>query len=420
MSFVDLLLGKAFSGAKCKTLLKLTISRIKLLRNKREIQLNQMKKEIAQFLQAGQEATARIRVEHIIREQNILAAYEIVELFSELLAVRLPIIEAQRECPLDLREAIASLIFAAPRCSDLPELLHIRNLFVAKYGKEFVAAAAELRPDCGVNRQIIEKLSVRAPDAEIKLKTLKEIAEEHEVGWDSSATEAEFFKLHEDLLDGSNHILSGVKVPLNVEEENESHPTSVKLPVQGPISETSDDVLDLPEVPSRAVSQRRESQNVAMTGSQSPIARSHQVEQVSSKFTYSRSRHDTMLQVASSQLLSPGANKSLPTSSSFTSTDMAGEKQFVPFISSSAPIVAVDKKEEIQACSISSPKAKTAVDFPDVIASAQAAVAAADRAAAAARAAADLAKVKIFDFKAKTPHGISRGGSESTFIGRER
>lgn len=57
------------------------------------------------------------------------------------------------------------------------------------------------------------------------------------------------------------------------------------------------------------------------------------------------------------------------------------------------------------------------MDFPDVIASAQAAVAAADRAAAAARAAADLAKVKIFDFKAKTPHGISRGGSESTFIG---
>lgn len=419
MSLMDLLLGKAFSGAKCKTLLKLTISRIKLLRNKREIQLNQMKKEIAQFLQAGQEATARIRVEHIIREQNILAAYEIVELFSELLVVRLPIIEAQREPPLDLREAIASLIFAAPRCSDLPELIHIRNLFVAKYGKEFVAAAAELRPDCGVNRQIIEKLSVRAPDAEIKLKTMKEIAEENGVGWDSSATEAEFFKLHEDLLDGSNHILSGVKVPLNVEEENESHPTPVKLPVKGPISETSDDVLDLPEVPSRVVSQHRETQNVSSTESQSPIARSHQTEQVSSKFTYSRGRHDTM-QVSSSQLLAPAANKSSSTSSFFTSTDMDGEKQFVPFISSSPPIVAVEKKEEIHACSISSPKTKTAVDFPDVIAAAQAAVAAADRAAVAARAAADLAKVRIFDFKAKTSHGIARGGSESTFFGQER
>lgn len=416
MSLVDFLLGKTFSGAKCKTLLKLTISRIKLLRNKREIQLNQMKKEIAQFLQAGQEATARIRVEHVIREQNILAAYEIVELFGELLVVRLPIIEAQRECPLDLREAIATLIYAAPRCSDLPELLHIRNLFVAKYGKEFVAAAAELRPDCGVNRQIIEKLSVRAPDADIKLKALKEITGEHEVGWDFSATEAEFFKLHEDLLDGSNHVLSGVKVELSVEEEKKSHPT----PVKGPLPETSDDVLDLPEVPSRAVSQRREAQNVAMTGSRSPIARSHQMEQDLSKFTYSRGSHDTMLQVASSQLLASAANKSLPTSSSLTCNDMVREKQFVPIISSSAPHVPNDKKDEIQACSISSPKTKTTVDFPDVMAGAQAAVAAADRAAAAARAAADLAKVRIFDFKAKTPHGISQEGSETSFFGKER
>ena len=59
-----------------------------------------------------------------------------------------------RQCPIDLKEAVASIIFAAPRCSDLAELLQVRNLFGAKYGKEFVAAAAELRPDCGVNRLV--------------------------------------------------------------------------------------------------------------------------------------------------------------------------------------------------------------------------------------------------------------------------
>ena len=45
-----------------KTCLNLAISRIKLLRNKREVQLKQMKKEIAQYIQTGQEAIARIRV----------------------------------------------------------------------------------------------------------------------------------------------------------------------------------------------------------------------------------------------------------------------------------------------------------------------------------------------------------------------
>lgn len=64
-----------------------------------------------------------------------------------------------RECPLDLKEAISSICFAAPRCADLPELMQVQMLFAGKYGREFVAAAAELLPDCGVNRQVIIQFS---------------------------------------------------------------------------------------------------------------------------------------------------------------------------------------------------------------------------------------------------------------------
>lgn len=49
-------------GVSSKTLLKLSIPRIKLLRNRRELQLRQMRRDIAKLLEAGQEATARIRV----------------------------------------------------------------------------------------------------------------------------------------------------------------------------------------------------------------------------------------------------------------------------------------------------------------------------------------------------------------------
>ncbi|KAL6614717.1 hypothetical protein ACP70R_036987 [Stipagrostis hirtigluma subsp. patula] len=203
MSSLNSLFNRSTFGTKCKTCLNLVISRIKLLRNRRELQLINMRKEMAQYLQTGQESIARIRVEHIIREQNILAAYEIVELFCEFVLARVPIVEVQKECPLELREAIASIIFASGRCSDLPELLHLRNLFTTKYGKEFVAAAMELRPDSSVNRTIIEKLSVKAPSAESKLKVLKAIAQEYNIEWDSSNTEAEFNKKYEDLLDGS-------------------------------------------------------------------------------------------------------------------------------------------------------------------------------------------------------------------------
>ncbi|XP_044488988.1 uncharacterized protein LOC123213579 [Mangifera indica] len=112
------------------------------------------------------------------------------------------------DCPTELREAIASIIFAAPRCSDLPDLLQIKNLFTSKYRKEYVAAIAELRPDTSVNRTvnwllIIEKLSVSAPSPEARLSVLKEIAGEYNVVWDSFQTEAALNKKHEDLLPSS-------------------------------------------------------------------------------------------------------------------------------------------------------------------------------------------------------------------------
>lgn len=173
-----------------------------------------MRKEMVQYLQTGQESIARIRVEHIIREQNILAAYEIVELFCEFVLARVPIVEVQKECPLELREAIASIIFASGRCSDLPELMHLRNLFTTKYGKEFVAGAMELRPDSSVNRTIIEKLSVKAPSGDSKLKVLKAIAQEYNIEWDSSNTEAEFNKKYEDLLDGSGSSVHQIQTPI--------------------------------------------------------------------------------------------------------------------------------------------------------------------------------------------------------------
>ncbi|CAK9870783.1 unnamed protein product, partial [Sphagnum jensenii] len=210
----DSFFGLGFKASKCKTLLRLAMARIKLLRNKRDLQIKQLRKEIAHLLTSGQEPSAHIRVEHIFREENILAAYDILELFCELITVRLPIIESQKLCPLDLKEAISSLIFAAPRCADLPELQQIQGLFAVKYGKEFAAAATELCPDCGVNRRIIEKLSVQAPSGEVKLKLMKEIAAEHNVDWDPTDFEAGLLKAPEDLLDGPTSFLEAHEMPL--------------------------------------------------------------------------------------------------------------------------------------------------------------------------------------------------------------
>lgn len=203
-----------FNSSKCKTAAKMAVARIKLLRNKREAVMRQMRRDIALLLQSGQDATARIRVEHVIREQNVLAANEFIELFCELVVSRLSIIAKRRECPADLKEGIASLIFASPRCSEIPELVALRKIFEKKYGKDFVSAATDLRPNSGVNRMLIDKLSVRTPTGEVKLKVMKEIAKEHQIEWDTTESEKELLKAPEEMIEGPHTFVSASSLPI--------------------------------------------------------------------------------------------------------------------------------------------------------------------------------------------------------------
>ncbi|KMZ66797.1 hypothetical protein ZOSMA_289G00380 [Zostera marina] len=415
MSMLDAFFNKAgfFKAAKCKTLLKLTIPRIKLLRNRRDMQLKQMRKEIAKLLEIGQEATARIRVEHIIREENMMAAQEIIELYCELIAVRLPIIETQRECPIDLKEAISSICFAAPRCSDLPELQQVQIQFVGKYGKEFVAAASELLPDCGVNRQIVELLSVRAPSVDVKLKLMKEIAEEHNLDWDPYSTETEFLKPHEDLLNGPGSFISGSSLSIPKEKHNE---TLLK-------SESDDelDILDLPEVPkvqpTHDASVDSETHNMVNFSPDPPFEMpqdllARQSHDETSKSTRdSIPRHDPSLEynvLKSAEDMPPTVSPHTPSSSTTISQDV---KQNIPFVSSSPPHI-TPMNESAETASNDKTKSGDLGGLNDVMKAARIAADSADRAAAAARAAASLAEVRISEFDVKKNVHDYKNGSE--------
>lgn len=183
------MLSRSFNPSKCKTSLRLAASRLKLLRNKKEAQVKQMRREISVLLESGQDQTARIRVEHVIREEKMMAAFDLIEIYCELIIARLPIIESQKTCPIDLKEAITSIVFASPRCGDVPELVDARKQFSEKYGKEFITTAIELRPECGVSRMLVEKLSAVAPDVQTKTKILSAIAKEYNVEWDGESIE---------------------------------------------------------------------------------------------------------------------------------------------------------------------------------------------------------------------------------------
>lgn len=358
------------------------MARIKLLRNKREIQVKQMRKEISQLLTTGQEPSARIRVEHIIREQNILAAYDILELFCELVAVRLPIIESQKNCPLDLKEAISSLIFASPRCSDLPELLQIRQLFAAKYGKEFAAAAAELRPDCGVNRRIIEKLSVRAPPGEVKLKLMKEIAAEHDVAWDPADTEAELLKSHEDLLDGPNHFLGANELSLSRSQSTGASDAVTEVPT-----------ITMSQMPSDLA---------GLSSSASPYEneRKHPAQ-------FKNIPPPTKYESPSPVQYGPSSpTRSGPPSPTGPPARKADQVSRIARKDTSS-----DVRPDTKADAYVSAKVEGHGDYLDVASAAQAAAESANRAVAAARAAAELARKQSGDYGSRVPAKLARQNS---------
>ncbi|KAM7516777.1 hypothetical protein LguiA_006360 [Lonicera macranthoides] len=407
MSMLDSFFNKGFKAAKCKTLLKLTIPRIKLLRNRREIQLKQMRRDIAKLLETGQEATARIRVEHIIREEKMMAAQEIIELFCELISVRLPIIEAQRECPLDLKEAISSVCFAAPRCSDLTELLQVQMLFAAKYGKEFVSAATELMPECGVNRQLVELLSVRAPPPDVKLKLLKEIAEEHELDWDPAASETELLKPHEDLLNGPTPFVSGSTLPLPKEKHDESlHSASAQAPNEPSDTEADFDPSDFPEVP-----------NAALRPSAGTVSAPQMLPFPASALSDSDDEQEKPFGGNENQF------RNLHLEPEFQTKECESpivSKQFLPFSSPpSLSSASFPVRQDIPPPSISRTKSEAGTDFnvdlQDVLAAAQAAAESAERAATAARSAASLAQVRFSELVKKTNDEASNGGTENPF-----
>ncbi|XAR51544.1 hypothetical protein NMG60_11006198 [Bertholletia excelsa] len=164
-----------------KTLATLATSRITILKNLHQVRCSHARSDIVQLLNLGHHETALLRVEHVIREQNMLDALEMIENYCHLLTECVVLVENSRECPDELTEAISSLIFAASRCGELPELQEIRWIFTSRYGKDFATRAVELRNNCKVNPKIVQKLSTRQASLESRKKLLKQIASDNSI-----------------------------------------------------------------------------------------------------------------------------------------------------------------------------------------------------------------------------------------------
>ncbi|GMJ07440.1 IST1-LIKE 7 [Hibiscus trionum] len=174
---LDGILGRGFAS-KCKSLIKLIKSRIEVIRRKKTATLKFLKKDVADLLANGLDINAYGRVEGYIAELVLSSCYDFVEKCCDFVSKHVSLLQKLRDCPEDCREAVSSLMFAAARFSDLPELRDLRQIFHERYGNSL---------ELFVNKQLVENSASNSFTMEKKVKVMHDVASEFSIKWDSEA-----------------------------------------------------------------------------------------------------------------------------------------------------------------------------------------------------------------------------------------
>ncbi|XP_034939017.1 IST1 homolog [Chelonus insularis] len=169
---------------KLKTHLRLAINRLKLLEKKKTELAQKARKEIADYIASGKVERAKIRVEHIIREDYMVEAMELLEMYCDLLLARFGLIQQMKNLDEGLAEAISTILWAAPRIqTDVQEMKVISDILTSKYGRQYMEACRdETVPS--ISEKLKHKISIQTPSKILVEKYLIEIAKNYNIEYE--------------------------------------------------------------------------------------------------------------------------------------------------------------------------------------------------------------------------------------------
>ncbi|GAB2277886.1 hypothetical protein Dimus_012588 [Dionaea muscipula] len=170
--------------------------------------INHSREDIVSLLKLGQQHKAFHRVEQLLKDQNRISAYKEIDSFCQCIFQYLSCTGDQiSDLPTDVNVAVSSLVFAASRCGELPELNKLRNEFKDWYGDKFVYTNIHLLSGNLVSNQIKQALCTCPISEDLKHQLIRNIAREHNVHVSIGATkkdvtakskDKEAFSLHEE------------------------------------------------------------------------------------------------------------------------------------------------------------------------------------------------------------------------------
>ncbi|CAH8258843.1 unnamed protein product [Arabidopsis lyrata] len=169
---------------KCKSLVKITKTRVDTVKRKKNSVCKYLKNDIVDLLKNSLDYNAYGRAEGLIEEKRRLACYEFLEQFCICVASNVSLLQKSSGCPDECREAISSLVYAAARVSEVPELRDLRSLFAERYGNKL---------EQFVNPEFVERFKAEPPSKEMKVELLQEIAREYSINWDAKSLEQRLY-----------------------------------------------------------------------------------------------------------------------------------------------------------------------------------------------------------------------------------
>lgn len=160
---------------RLRTTLKMAVSKLKFLQEKKTAISKQQRRQLADLLTAGKEVSAKIRVENIIRDDIYIELLEYCELYCELLSARaLLILDFQRPLDAGLKDAVLLVVYAA-HYTEIKEMVTLSDMLRARYGPEFALKVAENVDEC-VPTKIVSRCAIEPPAETLVDLYLAEIA----------------------------------------------------------------------------------------------------------------------------------------------------------------------------------------------------------------------------------------------------
>lgn len=119
------------------------------------------------------------------REDYLVEAMEMVEMYCDLLLARFGLITQMKELDTGIAEPVASLVWVCPRLqSDIAELKIISDIFVTKYGPEFAEHSRTATGEHFVSEKLMHKLTLQAPPKLLVEKYLIAIAKNYNIEYE--------------------------------------------------------------------------------------------------------------------------------------------------------------------------------------------------------------------------------------------